>query len=226
LLVVIAIIALLAGMLLPVLSKARDKARASACMNNLKQIALGTILYADDSDECLPLALASDAGSPGYVWGNRRYAQELVLKYINARESFVCPSDASPWVSGGGGAATPYLKISYGYNVNPLEGETASSMEVLGMCGRKQSIIVSPSQKVMWTDSEVCASSSVRSIAVWTGDAYGFGDDVDKAAYNQHGSQVQVAWIDGHASREKAGRPVAPWTTFVTNAWKWEVNND
>ena len=54
LLVVIAIIAILAGLLLPALAKAKEKARAVACMNDLKQWSLGFTMYAQDNDDKVP----------------------------------------------------------------------------------------------------------------------------------------------------------------------------
>ncbi|NLF60712.1 MAG: DUF1559 domain-containing protein [Lentisphaerae bacterium] len=56
LLVVIAIIAILAAMLLPALSKARDKARAISCTNNMKTLGLAAIMYTDDENGYLPCA--------------------------------------------------------------------------------------------------------------------------------------------------------------------------
>src|SRR5436305_2601500 len=65
LLVVIAIIAILAAILFPVFAQARDKARQAGCLSNLKQLALGYHMYAQDFDEKFPIN-RFDGRGPNY----------------------------------------------------------------------------------------------------------------------------------------------------------------
>jgi prepilin-type N-terminal cleavage/methylation domain-containing protein/prepilin-type processing-associated H-X9-DG protein len=62
LLVVIAIIAILAAILFPVFAQAREKARQASCMNNLKQLATGMLMYSDDNDHLFPPVIGRQPG--------------------------------------------------------------------------------------------------------------------------------------------------------------------
>ncbi len=87
LLVVIAIIAILASMLLPALNKARDKAKAVSCVNNLHQLGLSVGLYTDDYNGLTPYNCPDSTGDR-QSWKNRLYS----LKYINTYKNAYCPA--------------------------------------------------------------------------------------------------------------------------------------
>ena len=84
LLVVIAIIAILAAILFPVFAKAREKARQSSCLSNLKQIALANLQYAQDYDE--RTVINRQGGTGSYI--------QFINPYIKSSQIFDCPSNS------------------------------------------------------------------------------------------------------------------------------------
>jgi prepilin-type N-terminal cleavage/methylation domain-containing protein/prepilin-type processing-associated H-X9-DG protein len=90
LLVVIAIIGILAGILLPVLSRARESARKTQCMSNIKQIGMGLIMYANENSEQFPSDTAYSGSNPAM-----RALNLLYTDYVSDRKVFNCPSDTT-----------------------------------------------------------------------------------------------------------------------------------
>ncbi len=76
LLVVIAIIAILAAILFPVFAKAREKARQTTCLNNVKQLALAIVQYCNDYDERFP-NVYNYSPQGGMIWSLNPYVQNL-----------------------------------------------------------------------------------------------------------------------------------------------------
>jgi prepilin-type N-terminal cleavage/methylation domain-containing protein len=111
LLVVIAIIAILAGLLLPALSAAKDKAHRTMCVNNQKQIALASHMYAGDNQERLPFPNWNPPWVPGWLYAPtnggvpnlhaRPYTTNEILAYqggqlwplIGTVRTYRCPID-------------------------------------------------------------------------------------------------------------------------------------
>jgi prepilin-type N-terminal cleavage/methylation domain-containing protein/prepilin-type processing-associated H-X9-DG protein len=96
LLVVIAIIAILAAILFPVFAQAREKARQTSCVSNLKQIGLGVTMYAQDYDEKMPFNYQYHWDAKGkQIPGVLDWWQDLCRPYMKNEQVYTCPS-ASP----------------------------------------------------------------------------------------------------------------------------------
>lgn len=97
LLVVIAIIAILAAILFPVFAQAREQARKTTCQSNLKQFMNGILMYAQDSDECMPLSVSGNAQiGPGIsaLYNVPQFGVHIqIMPYVKSVEAFHCPDD-------------------------------------------------------------------------------------------------------------------------------------
>jgi prepilin-type N-terminal cleavage/methylation domain-containing protein/prepilin-type processing-associated H-X9-DG protein len=128
LLVVIAIIAILAAILFPVFAQVRDKARMTSCGSNMRQLALGVMMYTQDNDETLPMVTnyAAPTALPERVWMSQ------VQPYIKNTGIYLCPSATnaaySPTWAGRGAIPIGYNSLT-GYD--PLGVEAPTSVMVL-----------------------------------------------------------------------------------------------
>ncbi|MFO7946917.1 MAG: DUF1559 domain-containing protein [Armatimonadota bacterium] len=183
LLVVIAIIAILAAILFPVFARAREKARQSSCLSNLKQIGLGHLMYAQDFDErflrgrypgtCIygHNHTASDGITEYMAWHNH------LQPYVKNAQIFVCPSASPDHCTSGSGRA--YIENAYGYNYDGLMGTAIARIET-------------PAETMMFQDmasSFVISSTNTRSNCL-----SGMGNGLER-----HNGGANVVFCDGHA---------------------------
>lgn len=117
LLVVIAIIAILAAILFPVFSQARESARRTSCLSNMKQLGLAFMQYQQDYDESMPAPYYFIFNPPSMGaqggWGGGIYP------YVKSPGVYACPDDGST----GAGVIGPFNQvISYAFNVNLYNG--------------------------------------------------------------------------------------------------------
>ena len=145
LLVVIAIIAILASLLLPVLGAAKNRAKRIACLNNLKQVNAGLLMYADDNSGTMPKQSAISTNCLAYFY------KEPMKSYVGltaasspADKVFTCPSERATPTYALPSQDPFYDFSSYSFNtyLNDHQAEsvrqpawTALVMEFPAICG-------------------------------------------------------------------------------------------
>ncbi len=158
LLVVIAIIAVLASILFPVFARAREKARQTSCLSNLKQLATAAAMYGDDYDETLPMwCIGSTSGwppPPSGQWYPYVLWSGLVFPYVKNANVLRCPSLPLVSVTASSHVDTSGLKcenLGYGWNVGNYETFFGEGWNGLGY-GRPDMVAYDPGTPVSLPD--------------------------------------------------------------------------
>ncbi len=191
LLVVIAIIAILAAILFPVFARAREKARQTSCLSNLKQIGLGSMMYLADSDDILF----------GHIQGTRATFYPPVLPYLDwmqqiypyvkNQQLYTCPSEPT-----------------YSWTANPADGMSHDATLGYGLNywmtfyyyynNAVMAKIQKPAETIWFTDCNYYVVYPSYYLATYP-DNPTYGQNGSARLQLRHNGGVNVAFMDGHA---------------------------
>lgn len=130
LLVVIAVIAILASLLLPVFGRAKETGRATACSSNLRQLAIASATYSLDNKGRLPYFLDWLSTNPGQLTSG------LLFPYLQNKPVYLCPTDQMKLASQDPFPAAPNLPPMFGNSLYPRDYSYAMNC---GLCHESDS---------------------------------------------------------------------------------------
>jgi len=193
LLVVIAIIAILAAMLLPALTQAREKARAIACMNNMRQLGQAAVIYSSDNDGSLPAAPCRETSDTDEfrhfawtmsAWPVANLEGGTMWRYIQSKKAYMCPSDKG--YTSLTSTSTRTLRVhsfSYNHQIN-RDGCAVSGRTV------KMSQVPRPSDRIMIFEEELPNDG----YCVWSG---------SDPLTDRHSGKGNYIYFDSHFESHK-----------------------
>lgn len=228
LLVVIAIVAILAAMLLPALNKAKEQARKSLCISNMRQIFVGLMTYADDHDGSGPGVISH------HTYSDLIFSSSWVHRYFPVKTIFRCPSNdpkldrrdlspnAPPGTYIGGHLYTSY-RVLFGQGTYPAASQASTNYHWYGWYHTWNSGPQAPTDFYKLTRSPCpnlrflgsssstlegdrityCAPAAEQAclVDVWEPDgfAYVIWLGANSFARNNHEGGQNVLFMDGHA---------------------------
>ena len=240
LLVVVSIIALLVSMLLPALNKAREHARRTVCMTNVKDLLAGVLIYSHENNDCMPIFDSPKSElSLGWSCAMREqilYHGDIVVlgklypEYVDDGHVYFCPSDTRRNSYMDGRVGGPFSDLDRGTAVNlessyftrgdlvpnyPYEGynEPFSENAVFKyekILWKHPNWIIMTDSGTFWDGAE--ASNGLHYTRISHPDEKGYPD------YFNNG------WADGHVSAYRVKNPEEGWpyaiagSSYYTNA--------
>jgi prepilin-type N-terminal cleavage/methylation domain-containing protein/prepilin-type processing-associated H-X9-DG protein len=201
LLVVIAIIAILAAILFPVFARAREKARQTQCLSNLKQITLGWMMYATDYDErVMPVEIPSSGDVKFFWWTAYNSATStqipeggLLYPYMKNKQINACPSFKNELRSDVG-------LTGYAYNYHYLSRLAYNPDWTYEVVTTSLAAIQSPSGTVVFADG---ARISFMDGKTLEGNTYLEPPSQNYPGFHgRHNGMGNIGFADGHAKAE------------------------
>jgi prepilin-type N-terminal cleavage/methylation domain-containing protein/prepilin-type processing-associated H-X9-DG protein len=202
LLVVIAIIAILAALLLPALSRAKEKALGTSCLNNLKQLQICYLMYVNDNSDAVP----PNKGTPTYsydswVFGNPKtditttnIENGHLFQYNRALKIYVCPSDRSRTIATA--QYTDGLPRTRSYSIDyPLGGDMTYFLQI-----KKASQVSAPTptrKSVFW--DEDARSIDNGCFGIWPTGSWAWFN----LPASRHNQNCTMSFFDGHVESWK-----------------------
>jgi len=234
LLVVIAIIAILAAILFPVFAQAREKARQTSCISNVKQINTAFQMYLQDYDEVMVITMAQNTAPSGFT---PQWWSKLMEPYIKNWQIFRCPSSPDGrgiWGTGGFAWWANWSRFgTVGYNYLGL----STWWDCFDSQGVALAAVDRPASTVSFVDSNLQQTSNPRPVnngigyslvqapaqyaaifpaartcTYWNGAMGGWDWTLPGPKPNhigwtidRHNEMMNVGWVDGHAKAMRSG---------------------
>lgn len=227
LLVVIAIIAILAAILFPVFAQAKEAAKKTSCLSNLKQIGTASYMYNADYDDTAPMILVSSFAGPlmtqSYWFGGFNVDFSTMTATFQPQLGLMHPYMKSQPITGCASTAgkmnirsanlwpnPPFTLVNFenapmGYGANSnVWKSTGSAINMSEVAAVAETILIADGVRIDTMNSTILPGISVDGVNPYQPSTYGV-----------HAKKANVAWADGHAkSMNVSKRP----TTYYSSA--------